>query len=54
MIVQKVPMSLPLRFDAKVFATEEMKDLEKLTVDEMHEILTTYEIRIAKEKPNTK
>jgi hypothetical protein len=40
MIVQKVLRSLPLRFDVKVFSIEEIKDLDKLTMDELHGILT--------------
>jgi hypothetical protein len=51
MILQKVLRSFHLRFDAKVCAIEEMKDLEKLTMDELHGILTAYEIRTEKEKP---
>ena len=55
MIVQKVLRSLPFRFDAKVFAIEEMKDLDSLTMDELHEILTAYEmIRTEKENPTPK
>jgi hypothetical protein len=52
MILQKVLRSLPLIFDAKVFIIEEIKDLDKLTIDELHGILTTYEMRIEKEKPS--
>jgi hypothetical protein len=45
MIVQNVLSSLPLIFDAKVSAIEySMKDLDKLTMDELHGILTAYEI----------
>jgi hypothetical protein len=51
MIVKKVLRSLPLIFDAKVSAIEEMKDLDQLTMDELHGILTAYEMRIEKEKP---
>ncbi|MBR8591677.1 retrotransposon gag domain-containing protein, partial [Acinetobacter baumannii] len=39
-IVQKVLRSLPMRFDAKVFAIEEMRDLDALKMDELHGILT--------------
>jgi hypothetical protein len=39
MIVQKVLRSLPLIFDAKVSSIEEMKDLDSLTMDELHGIL---------------
>jgi hypothetical protein len=51
MIVQKVIRSLPLRFDAKVSSIEEMKDLNSLTMDELHGILMTYEMRTEKENP---
>ena len=45
-IVQKVLRSLPLRYDAKVSAIEESRDLTKMTMDELHAILTSYEMRI--------
>jgi hypothetical protein len=55
MIVQKVLRSLPLIFDAKFYSIEEMKDLDSLTMDELHEILTAYEmIRTEKENPTPK
>jgi hypothetical protein len=55
MIVKNVLRSLPLMFDAKFYAIEEMKDLDSLTMDELHEILTTYEmIRTEKENPTPK
>jgi hypothetical protein len=47
-IVQKVIRSLPLRFDAKVYVIEEMKDLEKPMMHELHWILTAYDMRIEK------
>jgi hypothetical protein len=49
-IAQKVLRSLPLRFDAKVFSIEEMKDIDSLTMDKMDGILTTFEMRTKKEK----
>jgi hypothetical protein len=52
MIMKKVLRSLPLRFDAKVYAIEEIKDLDKLTMDELQGILTTYEMSTEKEKPS--
>ena len=51
-IVQKVLRTLPLRFDAKVSTLEEKNDLYSLTMDELHGILTTYEMRIGNEKPS--
>lgn len=46
MIIQKVLRSLPLRYDANVSAIEESRDLTKLTTNELHGILTAYEMRI--------
>jgi hypothetical protein len=37
-----------LRKDAKVFAIEEMKDLSTMKMDELHGILTIYEMRTKK------
>ena len=44
-IVQKVMRSLPLRYDAKVYSIEESRYLSKMTMDELHGILTTYTMR---------
>ena len=54
MIVQKVLRSLPLRYDAKVSVIEESWDLTKLTMDELHGILTTYEMRTHTENEQPK
>ena len=43
-IVQKILRSLPMRFNSKVSTLEEMKYLYKLSMDELHGILTTYEM----------
>jgi hypothetical protein len=51
MILQKVLRSLPLIFDARISTIEEIKDLDKLTMDELHGILIVYEMRIKEEKP---
>jgi hypothetical protein len=45
LVVQKVLRSLPLRYDAKVSSIEENRDLTKMTMDELHGSLTTYEMR---------
>jgi hypothetical protein len=50
-IVQKVLRSLPLIFNSKVFAIEEIKDIGPLEMDELHGILTAYEMKVEKEKP---
>ena len=44
-IVQKVLRSLPDRFDSKISTIEEIKDLDTLNMDELHGILTAYEMR---------
>lgn len=44
-IVQKLLRSLSLQFDAKVSSLEEKKDLDNLTMDELHGILNPYEMR---------
>eukprot|EP00253_Pinus_taeda_P032376 PITA_32376 len=44
-IVQKVLRSLPDRFVSKISSIEEAKDLDTLKMDELHGILTTYEMR---------
>jgi uncharacterized coiled-coil protein SlyX len=50
-VVQKVLRSLPMRFDSKISALEERVDLDTLTMDELHGILTAYEMRIEKDNP---
>jgi len=50
-IVHKLLRSHPSRFNPKIYVIEEMKDLDKLTVDELHGTLTAYEIRIEYDNP---
>jgi hypothetical protein len=45
LVVQKLLISLPLRSDSKVSVIEEAMDLTKMTMDELHGILTSYEMR---------
>jgi hypothetical protein len=45
-IVQNIPRSLPMRFDPKISALEETQDLATLSMDELHGILTTCEMRM--------
>jgi hypothetical protein len=54
MVVQKVLRSLPSRLDAKVSTIEEMHELDKLTMDRLHGIMTAYEMRTRKEQPDLK
>lgn len=44
-VVQKILRSLSDRFESKVSDIEELKDLDTLKKDELHGILTTYEMR---------
>jgi len=50
-IVQKVLSYLPMRYDPKISSLEERVDLATLSMDELHGILTTYEMRIEKDNP---
>jgi hypothetical protein len=51
-LVKNLIKTLPSIFDPKISAIEEKKDLDSLTMDELHGILTTYEMRIVQEKPS--
>jgi hypothetical protein len=44
-IVQKVLISLPMRFDPKISTLEERADLDSINIDELHGIFTVYEMR---------
>jgi hypothetical protein len=54
LVVQKVLRSLLLKYDAKVSAIEETRDLTKMTMDELHGSLIAYEMRMGTEsgQPN--
>lgn len=43
--VRKIMRSLTPKFDSKVFSIEEMQDLKNLTIEQLHGILTAYEMR---------
>jgi hypothetical protein len=49
LVVKKVLISLLLKYDAKVSANEETRDLTKMTMDELHGSLIEYEMRIGTE-----
>jgi hypothetical protein len=46
LVVQKVLRSILLKYDAKVSAIEETRDLTKMTMDELHGYPIAYEMRI--------
>jgi hypothetical protein len=41
-------------FDPKISALEERVDLDSISMDELHGIFTTYEMRIEQENPDIK
>jgi hypothetical protein len=51
-IVQNILRSLPMRYDAKISTIEDRPELDKLIVDQLHGILTAYEMRTGQEKPS--
>jgi hypothetical protein len=53
-IVQKVLRSLPMRVDPKILALEERADLNSISMDELHGIFTSYEMRNEEENPDIK
>jgi hypothetical protein len=53
-IVQKVLRSLPMRFGHKISALEERSDLNSISMDKLHGIFTTYEMRTKHENPDIK
>jgi hypothetical protein len=53
-IVKKALRSLPMSFDPKNSALEERVDLATMTMDELHRILTAYEMRTEQENTVTK
>ena len=53
-VVSKILRTLPMRYESKVSTLEEQDDLKKVTVDEMHGILTAYEMRTRHDKISKK
>jgi hypothetical protein len=51
-IVQKVLRSLPMIFNPKISALEERSDLNSISMDELHGIFTSYEMRTEQENPD--
>ena len=44
-IVQKVLISLPMKFDPNIYSLEERAYISTLSMEDLHGILTTYEMR---------
>ena len=53
-IVKKILRSLSSKFDTKVSTIKEEKDMNTLTLDEMHGTLISYEMKIRKAKNDNK
>jgi hypothetical protein len=53
-IVQKLLRSFPMRFNPKISTLEERSDLSSISMDKLHGIFTSYEMRIEQENPNVK
>jgi hypothetical protein len=53
-IVQKLPRSLRMRFNPKISSLEEILDLNSISMDELHGIFTSYEMRTEQENPDVK
>lgn len=48
--VLKFLRSMTTKYDAKISAIEEGREIDKITLDEVHGIITTYEMRIQSDK----
>jgi hypothetical protein len=53
-IVQKVLRFLPMRFDANISSLEERSYLNSISMDELHVIFTTYEMKTEQQNPDMK
>jgi hypothetical protein len=53
-IVQKILRSLPMRFNPKISALEERSDMNSISMDKLHGVFTTYEMRTEQENPDVK
>jgi hypothetical protein len=54
LLVQKILISMPDRFNPKFYAIEELNDLKTLSIDQILGTLTTYEMRISRDKSTTR
>jgi hypothetical protein len=53
-IVQKVLIFIPMRFDPNLSTLEERSDLNSISMDKLHGICTTYEMSTKQENPYLK
>jgi hypothetical protein len=52
--IQKLLRSLSMRFDPKISALEEREDISSISMDKLHVIFTTYEMRTKQENLDIK
>jgi cell division protein ZapA (FtsZ GTPase activity inhibitor) len=52
--IQKVLISLSTRFDPKISSLEEIKNIDTLSMDELHAIFIAYEMRKEQNTPSKK
>ena len=52
--IDKVLRTLPMKYDSKVSTLEEWDDIDLMTVDELHGIFTTYDMRTGQNEPSRK
>ena len=50
-VVEKILRSLPAKYDSKVSAIEDIKDLDSLSKDKLHGILAAYEMKTESDNP---
>ena len=53
-VVDKVLITLPIKYYSKVYSLKERDDIKLMTIDELHGIFTTYEMRIGQYGPSKK
>ena len=49
-ILKNILRSLPIRYDAKISTIKDSPKLDKITVDQLHGIFTSYEMRTGNDK----
>ena len=53
-VADKVLRTFPMKYDSKVSTLEEQNDLDIVTLDELHGIITAYEMRTGQNDPSRK
>lgn len=53
-IIKNLSSSMSFKYEPKISIVEEAKDIDKLTLDELHGIFTTYEMNMGNAEPSKK